>query len=87
MQNSRDRDHKKLVSRLRPVSRPTALVVSLCDCDIISKAKGRGVQENSICAAKFLQNRILTFTGPIDLKAAIQQNSQLALFSDKGIGA
>ena len=45
------------------------------------------MQENTICAAKFLQNRNLSFTGPIDLKAPNLQNSQLALFSDKGIGA
>ena len=45
------------------------------------------MQENSICAAKFLQNRNKSFTGPIDLKASNQQKSQLALFSDKGIGA
>ena len=45
------------------------------------------MQENSICAAKFLQNRNSSFTGPIDLKTPNQQNSQLALFSDKGIGA
>ena len=45
------------------------------------------MQENSFCAEKFLQNRNLSFTGPIDLKAPNLQNSQLAFFSDKGIGA
>ena len=45
------------------------------------------MQENSICVAKFLQNRNKSFTGPIDLKAPNLQNSQLALFSDKDIGA
>ena len=45
------------------------------------------MQDNSICAARFLQNRNLSFTGPIDLKAPNQQNSQLALFSNQGIGA
>ena len=45
------------------------------------------MQKNSICAAKFLQNRNQSFTGPSDLKKPNQQNSQLALFSDKGIGA
>ena len=46
------------------------------------------MQENSsyLCSEVFTkQNK--SFTGPIDLRVPHQQNSQLALFSDKGIGA